>query len=68
MRYLRMILMVSMICLCVGCANDVLQEDELIFDLTDDIWEGFDYLIHTQPEHPFDIEFPLADDLTLFLC
>lgn len=63
-----LLILVSALLLFSGCAVDCLQEDDVIFDLTDDIWEGFDYLIHTQPERPLDIEFPLADDLTLFLC
>ena len=63
-----LLILISALLLFSGCAVDTLQEEELIFDLTDDIWEGFEYLIHTQPERPFDIEFPLADDRSLFLC
>lgn len=46
MQYLKVFFIVCLMLMFAGCAMDTLQEDTLTFDLTDDIWNGFEYLHH----------------------
>ena len=54
-------LILATVLFLTGCAMDTLQEDTLTFDLTDDIWNGFEYLHHvTDFDHlqkPLDLIF-----------